>query len=204
MGPRAVIFDVGHVLYDWNPRYLYKRLIQDDRALDAFLRDICTLDWHFQHDLGRDFAETSAELIAAHPDHADLIRAWGERWIEQIGDPLPGMPTIVDDLAAANVPMFALTNYGEAFWQQHRARDAWLFDRFQGFVVSGTERLIKPDPAIYRLALERFRLTAAEVFFVDDRQANVDAATALGIHARLFTGADDLRRDLCEVGLLAA
>jgi len=202
MYPRAVIFDVGHVLYDWDPRYLYRRLIGNDRALDAFLRDVCTLDWHFQHDQGRPFADTSAELIALHPQSADLIRAWGSRFVEQIGDPMPDMPHLVADLAAASVPMFALTNFSQDFWPPFRQREAWLFDRFQGFVVSGEEGVVKPDPAIYALALERFGLKPAEAFFVDDRQANVDAATALGIHARLFTDAAALRADLVEMGLL--
>lgn len=204
MRPRAVIFDVGHVLYDWDPRYFYRRLIDDDRALDAFLRDVCTLDWHFQHDLGRPFAETSAELIERHPAQADLISAWGPHFTQQIGDPLPGMPAIVDALEAAGVPMFALTNFSQEFWRPFRAREAWLFDRFQGFLVSGEEGLVKPDPAIYALALDRFGLEPADAFFIDDRETNVAAAQAMGIHARLFTGADALRRDLTEAGLLPA
>jgi len=202
MLPRAVIFDVGHVLYDWDPRYLYRRLIGNDRALGAFLRDVCTLDWHFQHDQGRPFADTSAELIALHPRSADLIRAWGNRFVEQIGDPMPDMPHLVADLAVASVPMFALTNFSRDFWPPFRKREAWLFDQFQGFVVSGEEGVAKPDPAIYTLALDRFGLKPAEAFFVDDRQANVDSATALGIHARLFTDATTLRADLAEMGLL--
>lgn len=202
MRARAVIFDVGHVLYDWNPRYLYKRLIADDRALDAFLRDVCTLDWHFRHDAGVPFEVNAAALIADHPQHAALIRAWGERFVEQIGDPMPGMPAIVDALCAAGVPIYALTNFGQDFWPQLRAREAWLFDRFAGFVVSGEEGMMKPDPAIYRLTLDRFGLAAAEALFFDDRQANIDAALTLGIDAHLFTDAAAVREVLAARGLI--
>lgn len=198
--PKSVIFDVGHVLYDWDPRVLYQRLIPDDEALDVFLDEICTREWHFQHDRGRDFAETSAELIARHPDHADLIAAWGPRFAEQIPGPMPGMPALVADLDSAGVPLYAITNFSHEFFPPFRAREAALFDRFRDIVVSGEEKLMKPDAAIYRLALDRFGVAAADAVFVDDRQANVDGAAAVGMHALLFTCADRLRTDLRAFG----
>ncbi len=206
MRVRAAIFDVGRVLYDWHPRYLYEKIfrerqISDDRALDAFLRDVLTTQWHFQHDAGRPFAETSAELIAEHPEHEDLILVWGDRNIESIGDPMPGVHAIVEDLHEAGVPLFVISNFSHEFWPPFRARESALFDRFQGFVISGEERLVKPDPAIFRLALDRFGLEAGEAFFVDDNPANVESAAALGIAARLFTDAATLRRDLQGCGL---
>lgn len=200
--PSAVIFDVGKVLYDWNPRFLYRRLIPDDAALDSFLRDVVTVDWHFQHDAGRPFAETSAELSAQFPQHAELIAQWGPRFGETIPGPISGMPQLVADLDAAQVPLFAITNFSGEFWKPFRARESALFDRFRDIIVSGDERLIKPDPAIYRLALTRFGLAAPETVFVDDVAANVQAAADLGIHAVLFTGAPALRRDLERFGLL--
>lgn len=204
MTVRAAVFDVGKVLYDWNPRFLYRRLIADDRALDAFLSNVLTLDWHFQHDAGRPFAETSAELIAAFPEHEALILAWRDRYLDSIGDPMPGVHAIVEELDAAAVPLFVISNFSGEFWRPFRAREAALFDRFRGFVISGDERLVKPDPAIYALALDRFGLTADEAFFVDDNAANVASAAAMGIHARLFTDSATLRRDLAAVGLLPA
>ena len=135
--PTAVIFDIGRVLYDWDPRILYRRLIDDDRALDAFLRDVVTHEWHFQHDAGRDFAETSAELSALYPQHADLIAAWGPRFLESIGDPMPGMPALVDELEAAGVPLFGITNFSHEFWPPFRARESAMFDRFRDIVVTG-------------------------------------------------------------------
>ena len=198
--PNNVIFDVGHVLYEWDPRVLYRRLITDDEALDVFLRDICTREWHFQHDTGRAFADTSAELIARFPDHAALIGAWGPRFSEQIPGPMPGMPAVVDDLTAAGVPLYAITNFSHEFFPPFRAQEAAMFDRFRDIVVSGEERLMKPDAAIYHLALARFGLAAQDAVFVDDRQDNVDGAAAVGMHALLFTGAEALRADLRALG----
>lgn len=197
--PTAVIFDVGKVLYDWSPRFLYQRLIADDRALDAFLRDVVTTEWHFQHDAGRPFAETSAELTALHPHHADLIAAWGPRFNESIPGPMPGMLEVVRELDADGVPLFAITNFSGEFWKPFRAENAEIFDRFRDIVVSGDEKLIKPDPAIYHLALHRFGLAPEQAMFVDDNAANVVAARAIGIDAVLFTDADAFRVDLERV-----
>jgi 2-haloacid dehalogenase len=201
-GPSAVIFDVGNVLYDWNPRYLYERLIGDDRALDAFLGDVATKAWHFQHDAGRPFAETSAELAAAHPEFAEMIALWGPRFDEQIPHTLPGMAELVAELDESGVPLFAITNFSGEFWPAFRSRESALFDRFQGIVVSGDEKLVKPDLAIYALALSRFGLEGADAVFIDDREDNVAAANGAGIHGLLFTGADKLRADLQSFGLL--
>ena len=199
--PTAVIFDVGRVLYHWDPRHLYARLI-DGEALDAFLRDVVTTEWHFQHDAGRDFADTSAELIAQHPHHRELIEAWRVRFGETIPGPIDGMPELVAELDAAGVPLFAITNFSHEFWPPFRAREAAMFDRFRAIVVSGDEKLVKPDPAIDRLALDRFGLRAEEAVFVDDNAANIAAAAALGIHAILFTDEPGLRRELMRLALL--
>jgi 2-haloacid dehalogenase len=197
---RAVIFDVGKVLYDWSPRFLYERLIEDGRALDAFLRDVVTTDWHFQHDAGRPFAETSAELIARFPEHETLIAAWGPHFNHSIGDPIPGMHALVEELDAAGVPLFAITNFSGEFWPPFRAREAHLFDRFRDVVVSGDEKLVKPDPAIYRLALDRFGIAAGDAVFIDDNRDNVAGAEAVGIAAIHFTDAKALRQQLAELG----
>lgn len=200
--PSAVIFDVGNVLFDWNLRFLYERLISDDRALDAFLRDVLTNEWHLQHDAGRPFAETSAELIAQHPDHADLIAALGPRFNETIRGMIPGMEALVAELHDAGVPLFAITNFSGEFWRPFRAAHAAFFAPFRDVVVSGDEGLMKPNRAIYELALARFGLRAGEAVFFDDNPANVAGAAAVGIEARLFTGASGCRADLVEVGVL--
>ena len=204
MRPSAVVFDVGNVLYEWDPRVPYRRLIPDDEALNVFLRDVCSPEWHFQHDAGRPFAETSAELSARFPEHAHLIAQWGPRFSEQIPGPMPGMVALVEELDAAGVPLFAITNFSDEFFAPFRAQEAALFDRFRDIVVSGAERLVKPDAAIYRLALDRFGLQPHEAVFVDDRQDNVDGAAAAGMAALRFTDAESLRDDLRRLGLLAA
>ena len=199
--PRAVVFDVGHVLYDWDPRYLYARLIADPAELDWFLGHVVTRDWHFQHDAGRRFADTSAELIARFPDQADRIRAFATRWNETIPAPVPGMPEVVADLAAAHVPLFAITNFSAEFWATWRPTVP-LFDRFAGIVVSGEESIVKPDPAIYALALDRFGLSPGEGAFLDDRADNVAAADAAGLVGHVFVDAADTRAWLAGLGLL--
>ncbi|MFL9842341.1 HAD family phosphatase [Sphingomonas sp. ST-64] len=201
---RAVIFDIGNVLFHWHPRFLYERLIGDDRALAAFLDEVVTLDWHFQHDAGRDFADTSAELIARFPQHAELIAAWGPRFNESVGDPVAGMHELVAELDAARVPLFAITNFSHEFWPPFRAEWPRLFDRFRDVVVSGDEKLVKPDPALYRLALARFGLEPHEAVFIDDNAANVTGAQALGIRSVLFADAQHTRRELADAGLLVA
>ncbi len=199
----AVIFDVGQVLYHWEPRLLYERLIDDDRALDAFLRDIVSMEWHVQHDLGRPFAETSAELIARHPEHEALIRIWGERFIDSVQPAVAGMAQLVSELHERGTALYGLTNFSAEFWEPFHAREADFFARFRDILVSGAEALVKPDPAIYRLALSRFGLRAEDAFFIDDREENVAAARALGIHSHLFRDAVTLRRELAAQGLLA-
>ena len=199
--PIAVVFDVGKVLYDWSPRFLYERLIDDDRALEAFLRDVVTPEWHFQHDAGRPFAETSAELIARFPEHEALISVWGPTFLNSIGEPIAGMHALVEELDTAGVPLYAITNFSGEFWPPFRAREAALFDRFRDVVVSGDEKLVKPDAAIYRLALGRFGLEPHEAVFIDDNRDNVTGAEAVGMAAIHFTGADALRRELVELGL---
>ncbi|MBO9624710.1 MAG: HAD family phosphatase [Sphingomonas sp.] len=200
--PSAVIFDVGNVLFHWDPRFLYERLIEDDRALEAFLAQVVTREWHFQHDAGRPFAETSAELIAAHPEHADLIAAWGPRFNDSVGPAVEGMAEIVRELDSAGVPLFAITNFSGEFWGPWVAQHQELFGRFRDVVVSGDEKLVKPDPAIYDLALRRFGLAGPDAVFVDDNAANIAGARDAGIHAVLFTNAADFRAELVRLGLL--
>lgn len=201
--PRAVIWDVGHVLYDWDPRYLYEKLIPDRVRLDWFLDHVVTRRWHYQHDAGRSIAETVPELVAAYPEERELIELYGPRWLETIPGPMPGTHEIVRELAAAGVPLFAITNFSAEFWDMFRPT-APLFDLFEDIIVSGRERLVKPDPAIWALAEHRFRLAPADIVFVDDNPANVESAAAAGWHAHRFTDAASTRASLEALGLLPA
>jgi 2-haloacid dehalogenase len=202
MAVTAVVFDVGKVLVEWAPHYLYDKLIPDAVERAAFLRDVVTTAWHFQHDAGRPFVETSAELIAEFPQHRALIEAWGPRFNETIPRLIPGMADLVVELAARNVPLFAITNFSGEFWKPFVAREAALFAPFRDIVVSGDEKMMKPDPAIYRLALRRFGLAADEGMFIDDNLANVRGAEAEGFVGHHFVDAPTLRADLTARGLL--
>ena len=202
MPPRAVVFDVGKVLVEWAPRYLYDKLIADEATRAVFLRDVVTPEWHFQHDAGRPFAQTSAELIATFPHHADLIAAWGPRFNETIPHVLPGMAELVADLAVADVPLYAITNFSGEFWRPFVAREAALFAPFRDIVVSGDERMMKPDAAIYRLALRRFELAEGAGLFIDDKIENVHGAEANGFAGHHFVDAPTLRAVLRDHGLL--
>lgn len=199
----AVVFDVGRVLVDWEIRFLYERLIPEGEALDAFVRDVVTPEWHFQHDMGRPFAETSAELTAQYPQHAELIAQFGPRFNETNQAAVPGMPALLAELDSAGVPLFAITNFSGEFFPPFRVKYPDMFDRFRDIVVSGDEKMMKPDLAIYRLALDRFGLKGEEAVFIDDNADNVAGAAALGIHAILFTGEPALRAELKVLGLLS-
>ena len=199
--PRAVVFDVGHVLFNWDPRFLYEKIIGDRDERDWFLANVVTREWHFQHDASRPFAETSVELITRFPDQADRIRAFATRWNETIPAAVPGMPDLVVDLDAAGVPLFALTNYSAEFWATWRPTIP-LFDRFAGVVVSGEEHMMKPAPQIYALALARFGLAPGDGVFIDDRADNVAAADAAGLIGHVFVDAAETRAWLTGLHLL--
>lgn len=201
MAISAVVFDVGNVLYRWDMRCLFSQLIDDRDELDWFLHHVVTESWHFQHDAGRPLAEMVPERIALFPAYADHIRAYATRFVETIPGPVLGSLALVDELDARGIPLFGITNFGAEFWDQFRPT-APVFDKFSDIVVSGVERLVKPDAAIYQLALRRFALSAGEALFVDDRLENVEAAQANGFVGHHFESADALRTALSAHGLL--
>ena len=189
----AVVFDVGNVLYGWDPESFLVRQIADDEARLQFIEDTDLYGWHETLDGGRPFDEAAAELSETFPAYADLISAWGERFGETITDPVPGVHAIVEALDARGVPLFAITNFSADFWRPFRAREDAFFGRFRDIVVSGEEKLLKPDPAIYFRAVDRFGLKPAEALFVDDCALKVEGARAVGMQAHLFPTAEDLR-----------
>ena len=200
--PHAVIFDVGNVLYGWDPDAFLVRQIADDEARLKFIEDVDLYAWHETLDGGRPYKEAAAELEEKFPQYAALIAAWSDRFGETITGPVPGVHAIVEALDARGVPLFAITNFSADFWPPFFEQERGFFARFQGIIVSGEVKLLKPDPAIYWLALDRFGLRPADTLFVDDRQINVDAALAVGMRAHLFIDAADLRARLEAEGLL--
>ncbi len=198
----AVVFDVGRVLFEWDLRHLYAPLIPDPAELDWFLANVVTEKWHFQHDEGRAVADMLAERQAEFPDHAHLIRAWATNFNGSIPGPVPGSFAIVEELHQRGVPLYAITNFGAEFWAGFRPHHP-IFTRFRDVVVSGVEKIAKPDPRIYELARARFGHAPSAMLFVDDNPANIAAVRAAGWHGHLFTTADLLADDLRQRGLIA-
>jgi 2-haloacid dehalogenase len=198
---KAVVFDVGRVLVQWDLRHLFAKLIDDAQELDWFLANVVTPEWHFQHDAGRPLSEMLPELKAEHPAYASHIDAYGTRFNETIPAPVPGSFEIVEELAVRGVPLFAITNFGSEFWAMFRPTQP-IFDHFGDIVVSGDERLVKPDAAIYLLARKRFGLEEGEAIFIDDSLPNVVAARENGFHGHHFVDAPTLRAELVDLLLL--
>lgn len=197
----AVVFDVGRVLIQWDLRALFAKLIDDADELDWFLANVVTEEWHFQHDGGRPLAEMVPERQAEFPEHAPLLDAYATRFLETIPGRVPGTDALVERLAERGVPLFAITNFGAEFWAQFRPTEA-LLDRFADIVVSGEERMAKPDAAIFAFAARRFGHAPQRMLFIDDNRANIDAAEALRWQVHHFTDAETLERDLATRGLI--
>ncbi len=202
MPVKAVVFDLGGVLIDWDPRYLYRKLLADEAAVEEFLATVCTPAWNAEQDRGRSFASGVAELVERYPAHAAAITAYSERWPEMLGGDIGGTVELLAELRATGVPLYALTNWSAETFGIARERFGFL-EWFDGVVVSGEERMIKPDPAIFRVLLDRFGLDPETTFYVDDSEANVAAADRLGFDAVRFTDPERLRRDLADRGLLS-
>jgi 2-haloacid dehalogenase len=192
---KAVVFDLGGVLIDWDPRYLYRKLLADEAAVEEFLATVCTPEWNAEQDRGRPFAEGVAELVERHPAHAAAITAYSERWPEMLAGEIGGSVEVLAELRAAGMPLYALTNWSAETFVVARERFAFL-EWFDGVLVSGEERMIKPDPRFFNLLLDRFGLAPEATFYVDDSGANVAAARRLGLDAVRFTGPGQLRREL--------
>ncbi len=195
---KAVIFDVGHVLVDWNIRYLYEKLIFDTAQLDYFLDNIVTPEWHFQHDIGRHSIVTIAELASKYPHHAELIKLYEPRWLETIGRPIAGVFDLIEKLHMQSVPLYAITNFSGEFWPRFAAAFP-ITHCFKDVVVSGDEKLMKPDQRIYALAHKRFGTKPGEALFIDDRLENIMAAENSGFIGHHFEGITKLLKHLSAV-----
>ena len=196
-----VVFDVGKVLFEWDLRYLFAKLIADKDELEFFVTHVVTPEWHFQHDAGRALDDMVTERIAEFPEYAKLIAAYAPRFNETIPGPVTGSLEIVQELAESGVPLFAITNFGAEFWEGFRPTQP-IFDLFQDIIVSGVEKLVKPDPAIYALALQRFGIRPGQAIFIDDNHANVISARENGFATHHFRDAASLRAELVALNLL--
>ena len=199
--PKAIVFDVGRVIAQWDLRCLFSKLIADPDKLDWFLANVVTEEWHFEHDQGRALKDMVRERIALFPDYEPLIRAYAERFNESIPGPVPGTIPLIEQLSAAGWPLYAITNFGDEFWAGFRPTYP-VFDLFIDIVVSGVEKLAKPDPAIFHLAADRFGYDPEEMYFIDDNPANIATARQLGWQVHHFADSTGLERDMAARGIL--
>jgi len=201
-GPiEAVVFDIGRVLIEWDLRCLLRKLVDDEDEVQWIFENVVSEEWHFEHDRGRPLAEMVPERIAAFPGYEFAIRAYATRFIESVPGPVPGSAELVEALAARGVPLYAVTNFGAEFWEIFRPTEPVL-DHFCDIVVSGVEKLAKPDPAIFRLAERRFGHAPEAMLFIDDSERNVEAARVCGWQAHHFIDAESLAAELRRRGLI--
>lgn len=197
---KSVVFDLGGVLLDWNPRYLYRELMTSEDAIETFLSEVCTPAWNHTLDLGRTWSDARDEVVAKFPHQTHLIDAYWDKWLDMFSGPIHESVDILMDLKRRGYPLYALSNWNDVKFQV--ALKEFPFLRlFDGRIVSGDVKLAKPDPAIYQLLLNTFSLNPRETIFIDDRPENVAAARALGIESIPFISPAQLERDLAAYGL---
>jgi 2-haloacid dehalogenase len=197
----VVVFDLGGVLIDWNPRHLYRKLFQHEAEMEDFLANICTARWNLLQDAGRSFTEACAALKLQHPDRADMIDAWFERFDEMMAGPISGTVDILAELRQREVPIYALSNWSaETFPFAQRRFD--FLQWFRAIFLSAKVRLVKPDPRIFKHFCETFALRPEQIVYIDDLQDNVEAARTIGMHAIRFGDPASLRQELVQLGLL--
>ncbi len=200
----SVVFDLGGVLLDWNPRHLYRKLFPgDEPGMERFLARICTPAWNTELDRGQPFAEAIAQRQAEYPEWAGQIAAYRARWIEMIAGCFEETVKLLAELRSGGVPIYALSNWSAETYPEARAQFDFL-GWFRGVLISGEVGLAKPDPAIYRLLCDRFDLAPTATLFVDDSAPNTEAARDLGFQVEVFQGAAPLRTRLVSAGLLGS
>lgn len=198
--PKGVVFDVGNVLVDWNPDYLYRKIFPDADHRHWFLTHVCSLSWHGEQDRGRPCAEAVAQLAARFPGCREEIAAYYDRWLETISGPIDGSVRVLETLKAAGVPVFGLSNFPHEVWPQ--TVDAYPFlGLFDHRVLSSEEKVAKPSRQIFDALLDRVGMAPEDLVYIDDREENLATAHALGFRCVLFEDSALLERDLAEMGL---
>ena len=197
----AVLFDLGKVLLDWSPRYYYERFFTDEHALERFLAEAVSLEWIHETDRGKPMDQAIAERQRLFPEHADLLARWKQGWPEMLRGEIAGTVAILEELRSRGQRLYALTNFSAETFPIAQRRSPSL-RLFADAVVSGEIGLVKPDPRIFALAIERCQLSPARTAYVDDMPVNVDAGRAAGLRALRFTTPERLREDLRALGAL--
>ena len=197
----TVVFDLGGVLIDWDPRYLYRQLFDDPDEMESFLAEVTTAEWNAHQDAGRPWGEAVELLVSEHPERRGLIEAFHRRWPEMLAGEIPGSVDVLADLRAAGVRLVALSNWSAEMFPVARERFDFLA-WFEGIVISGDVGVNKPDRRIFDHLAEQFEIEPEAALFIDDSPANIDAARGLGFRVIQFTDAAALRPELVRLGLL--
>jgi 2-haloacid dehalogenase len=199
----AVVFDLGGVLIDWDPRYVYRPLFDDPADMEEFLGSVCTPDWHRDHDLGADITQSCEQLALRYPEHRDMIMVWAERGEQMAAGQFDDAVQVLGDVKATGVRCYALSNMEPDAFRARRARFPFM-NWFDAHVISGLEGVAKPDRRIFEILLHRHGLRPRACVFIDDQARNVDAARELGLRGLHFSSAARLRKDLSGLGLAVA
>jgi 2-haloacid dehalogenase len=200
MKMQTIVFDLGGVLIDWNPRYLYRKLLKDEAEIEFFLNTICTAEWNGRQDAGRPFREGVALLSQQYPEYAALIEAYEARWEEMLGGAINGTVEILRSVKSGGMPVYALTNWSAETFPIARKHYDFL-NWFDGILVSGEVKMRKPDIRIFQLLLERFKLNAGTTLYIDDIVENLKPAQQAGLQPLHFQNAAQLRNALQGMGL---
>jgi 2-haloacid dehalogenase len=197
---KSIVFDLGGVLIDWNPRHLYRKVFDSEEEMEWFLANICTYEWNVQQDAGKLFSTATAELSARYPEYSDKIAMYYSRWEEMLNGEIKETVKLFHELKLKGIPLYALSNWShEAFPAVYAKYD--FLKEFDGIVVSGYEKLLKPDHAIYRVLVNRYNIDPIKSIYIDDNKVNASAAAELGFHAIHFISATQLRKELAALGL---
>ncbi len=198
----TIVFDLGGVLIDWNPAYVYRTIFEDPAEMEYFLTEVCSSEWNEQQDAGRLQSEGTEILVQQFPHYETQIRAFYERWEEMLGGPIHDTVELLRELHAANRHrLYALTNWSHENFPVALQRYDFL-QLFQGILVSGAEKMKKPDPAIFNLLAQRYDITPTSAVFIDDNLRNVRAAGDLGFQSIHFRSASELSTVLRDLGIL--
>ena len=198
---KTIIFDFGGVLIDWDPRHLYKKIFADDSEMEWFLGNVCTMSWNLEQDGGRPFADAVALLQQQHPQYAEQIQAYHTRWHEMLNGSIEDTVTVLRELKQDGYTVYGLTNWSAETFPVALGLYDFLAE-LDGIVVSGVEKMVKPDIAIFNLLLQRYNLTPGQCIFIDDNIYNIEAAANMGIEAIHFTSPAQLRQRLQELEVL--
>jgi 2-haloacid dehalogenase len=198
---KTIIFDFGGVLINWDPRHLYRKMFDDEQEMEWFLANVCTMDWNLKQDEGRPFADAVELLQKDHSKYAGHIEAYHTRWQEMLNGPIHDTVAILHELKEKGYTMYGLTNWSAETFPTALELFEFLHT-LDGIVVSGTEKMIKPNPAIFQLLLQRYNLRAADCVFIDDNLNNINAAKALGFETIHFSTPAALRERLEGLNIL--